>query len=365
MAKAKKLPSGSWRCLAYSHTEKIIDPETGKEKRKRIYESFTSDDPTPKGRKAAEAAASLFQFNREKILAERNAKKESKPITLGDAYDKYIESKSGSLSPRTIREYKLARKHDYQTLMDKDINDITQADIDQETAADAKYLSPKTVRNRHGLLSAVLKKYRPDFVLKTNLPKKVRPKIYVPSEDELKKILKQVEDTDMEIPVLLAAFGPMRRSEICALDSNHVSANIVHVEFAMVLDEKGEWVIKPPKSFAGDRYINFPDFVAEKLAGKNGRIVNLNPTNITDRFSHALEMAGIRHFRFHDLRHYSASIQHALGIPDAYIMQRGGWGSDAVLKEVYRHVLEEKNAEMNQKANDHFSELCNTKCNTH
>ena len=35
MATAKKLPSGSWRCLAYSHTERIYDEKTQKWKNKR------------------------------------------------------------------------------------------------------------------------------------------------------------------------------------------------------------------------------------------------------------------------------------------------------------------------------------------
>ena len=47
-----------------------------------------------------------------------------------------------------------------------------------------------------------------------------------------------------------------------------------------------------------------------------------------------------------------------------YIMKRGGWNSDAVLKNVYRHVMEEKEREMNQKSNDYFAKLCNTGCNT-
>lgn len=45
-------------------------------------------------------------------------------------------------------------------------------------------------------------------------------------------------------------------------------------------------------------------------------------------------------------------------------MQRGGWGSDRVLKAVYRHAMEDKVSEMNQKANVHFENLCNMKCNT-
>ena len=47
------------------------------------------------------------------------------------------------------------------------------------------------------------------------------------------------------------------------------------------------------------------------------------------------------HFRFHDLRHYSASIMHAINIPDQYIMQRGGWSSDRTLKDIYRGTLDD------------------------
>ncbi len=83
MATAKKLPSGSWRCLAYSHTEKVIDPKTGKWKDKRIYESFTSDDPSPRGKKEAEAAAALFQLDKEK----RPKNNEHRNMTLSEAID--------------------------------------------------------------------------------------------------------------------------------------------------------------------------------------------------------------------------------------------------------------------------------------
>ncbi len=113
-------------------------------------------------------------------------------------------------------------------------------------------------------------------------------------------------------------------------------------------------MIKQPKSYAGNRYIDYPDFVAKKWEGVTGRIVPLNPANISDRFQIILKHAGVPHFRFHDLRHYSASIQHALGIPDAYIMQRGGWSSDGVLKGVYRHALSNKTSEMSDVANHYF-----------
>ncbi len=68
------------------------------------------------------------------------------------------------------------------------------------------------------------------------LKKKVRPDIYVPSDAEIKQLLSSVAGTDMELPVLLAAFGPMRRGEICALSSEDISGNIVHVCKNMVIN---------------------------------------------------------------------------------------------------------------------------------
>lgn len=352
MPKAKKLPSGSWRCQVYSHTEKIMQPD-GTIKKKRIYESFTCDDPRPQGRRKVEKDAAAWAANKENASKRVNK-------TLGELMDEYIESRSAVLSPATFREYKRSRRTDLQGLMSKKAYDITQEDIQIEINKEALSHSPKSVRNMHGLLSAVMGTYRPDFAINTDLPKAVRPKLYVPSDRDIQALMEAVSGTPMEIPVLLAAFGPMRRGEICALDDQHIHNNIVHVEFSMALDEKKKWVRKSPKSRAGNRDIEFPAFVIEKMRGITGMIVDLTPSQISDRFSDILRRAGIPHFRFHDLRHYSASIQHALGIPDAYIMDRGGWEDDAVLKEVYRHAMEDQAKAMNARANDHFSQLVNT-----
>lgn len=355
MPTARKLPSGSWRCQVYSHTEEVLQ-EDGSVKKKRFYKSFTCDDPTPKGRRKAEKMAADWVINKEnnKVCA----------LTFGEALDQYIESRSSILSPATVREYKRTRKADLQGLMRIRIDSLTQEQIQKEINRESLNHSPKSVRNMHGLLSAVLHAYRPDFALSTALPKKVRPKLNIPTEEDIQRLMGYLKDTDMEIPVLLAAFGPMRRGEICALDSAHINGNIVHVEYSMALNENNKWVKKSPKSITGDRYIEFPDFVIEKMKGIDGAIVQLNPAQVSNRFRRIIKKSGMPHFRFHDLRHYSASIQHALGIPDAYIMQRGGWGSDTVLKSVYRHVMEDKTEQMNQIANRHFESLCNTNCNT-
>ena len=52
-------------------------------------------------------------------------------------------------------------------------------------------------------------------------------------------------------------------------------------------------------------------------------------------------------FRFHDFRHYSASIMHA----------RGGWKTDTVLKAVYRNVINDEQKKFTDKINSHFTTM--------
>lgn len=209
MPTAKKLPSGSWRCQIFSHWEYVRQPD-GSIKKKRIYKSFTCDVRTDKGKRICENMATAWAVDKESIS--------KSDMALGEAMDDYIEKRSAVLSPATVREYKCSRKRDLQGLMDKKIQSITQVMIQDEINLEAISHSPKSVKNMHGLLSAVMGVYRPDFTLRTDLPKKARPKIYVPSDDDVTRLIRAVEGTSLEIPVLLAAFGPMRRGEICALD---------------------------------------------------------------------------------------------------------------------------------------------------
>lgn len=338
MAKAKKLPSGQWRTLVYSHTD--ADGH-------RHYESFTANT-----KKESEYQAAEFAFTR------KNKKKEAaESPTFGDALNEYIEFRSAVLSPSTIREYTRIRNHDLQGLMDIKIADITQERIQAEINRESLSHSPKTVRNMHGIISAVLSAYRPDFKLSTDLPQKVRPNLHIPSEAEVKTLMDAVQGTRLEIPVLLAAFGPMRCGEICALDSDHISGNVVHVEFSLAKDKDGNWIKKTTKTYSGNRYITYPDFVIDKIKDIDGRIVDTNPARLSNMFTQKMKRSklDIERFRFHDLRHYAASILHAIGIPDQYIMERGGWATDATLKKVYRHALQDQNNDMIKKANDYFS----------
>ena len=81
-----------------------------------------------------------------------------------------------------------------------------------------------------------------------------------------------------------------------------------------------------------------------------------HPEQITNRFRRAIKSCGVDiPFRFHDLRHYYVSIAHALGIPDAYVMEMGGWKTDYTMKRVYRATLADRRRTEQDRLNEHFT----------
>jgi len=358
MATAKKLPSGSWRCLVYSHSEPVYLKDgkpaldkNGKQKQKRIYESFTCDDPSKAGKRQAEKEAAAF-------AADKSTISRPKDLTLGEAIDKYCELKSNVLSPSTIREYRRMRKNYYRDLADMKLRKLSSELVQHWVNKFAAKHSPKTTRNAYGLLSAVMEMYAPGIQLDITLPQKVKPDLYVPTDSDIRAILDHfsANDKDMEIAVYMAAFGTMRRSEICALTTADVSGNTVRINKAMVDAGKTEWVMKTTKTVSSARTVEMPEYIIKKLPDK-GKLVNLNPDQVTRRFERALTKLNVPHFRFHDLRHYAASVMHAIGVPDQYIMARGGWSSDGTLKRIYRGTMEDYNTIFTGKIIDHFETM--------
>lgn len=336
MPKAKKLPSGNWRVRVYDGKN-----AEGKD----VYKSFTA--PT---KKQAEYLAAEY-------LAGKRSRTASDSRTLAEAYARYIEIKRNTLSPSTVKEYVRASKHDFPELMPLRLSRLTQEAVQSAVNIMAATHSPKSVRNAHGLLSAVLRMFAPEIRLNTRMPQARKSDIYVPSEKEVEDLVRSIRGTELEKAVLLAAFGSLRRSECSALLISDIEGDIVHVNKALVLDEEHHWVIKPPKSKAGYRDVKMPPFVIERLVpAPNGRIVNIMPVTITDYFIDARRKFHLPHFRFHDLRHYQASILHAMGVPDKYIMERGGWKTDSTLKNIYQHTMSDKRKQVEDEIVKRFEE---------
>lgn len=350
MATAKKLASGSWRCQVYSHTEEIMQPD-GTVKKKRIYKSFTNNIPGPKGKRACEKQASDWAAEKESHILNYET------MTFAQALEGYITAKSNVLSPTTYREYRSCQRNAYASINNLQLYKLDSIKVQTWINEYSKEHAPKTVRNAYGLLNAAVTFYDPHFKVKPNLPMRKKPELYTPSDTDIKKLLSYIQGTNLEIAVYLGAFCAMRLGEICALESTDITGNVITINKSLALCEDGSYKIKQPKTFSSYRTVHAPDFVIQRLSGIDGRILNMKPYNVTKALKRALKKNNLPDFRFHDLRHYAASILHAIGIPDQYIMNYGGWKTDYVMKSVYRNAIDEETQKMNDKISDHFTEL--------
>ncbi len=312
--KIEKLPSGSYRM------RKMYKGKT--------YTVVTDYKPTQK------EAIQLMADELDKVQEKHNR------MTLRNASETYIESKRNVLSPATVRGYKCAVKALSDGFLDENIHDITAADVQAEINRLAKNHSPKTVRNYHGFISAVLGIFCPSMKLYTTLPQKVKNEPYIPSDNDIKRILEYAKGTQFEIPIILACYG-LRRSEICALTLDDIEGDVIKISKAKVLGDNADWVNKTTKTAASTREIIIPLEIAA-LIRSQGYVYRGHPNSITIYLSKAEDKLGLPHFSLHKLRHYFASKMSALHIPEADIMRMGGWETDHVMKRVYRHSMMEK-----------------------
>ena len=337
MPTARKTPSGKWRCQAFDYLE-IIDG-----KKKYHHRSFTA-------RTKYEAERMANEFLRNKNMP-------SSELILTDAIDRYIEIKENVLSPSTIKGYRSLQRNALGHLSAVRIDKITSEDLQECINRYAVGRKAKTCRNALGLLTAVLYTFLPDRTYNVRLPQAVQTDFYTPTDADIETLLAAIKNEELRRAVMLAAFGTLRRSEICGLFYDDIKGDTIHVHRAMVESDHG-WVVKDfPKNESSNRTIVYPHFVIDMLGDRPGKLVRMTPKGIDKAFRRAVKHAGLPYFRLHDLRAYSVSIAHALGISDVYNMQRGGWSSPETYRKLYRRVISDINDENTAKLNAHFEKL--------
>lgn len=336
MSNAKKLPSGNFRVRAYAYTD-----ESGK----KIYRSFTA-----RTKSEAEFLASQFLLNKKNSVL--------KGPTFKQALDSYITNCESICSPATIRGYRSMQKREYDLINDLYVSEITSSDVQKIITARSKKVAPKTIRNIIALVTAVMNAERPDLKLNLKLPAKVKPDYIVPTDEDIINLINSVDNDDLLNCILLAAFGSLRRSEICGLHSDAVFDDYIIIKSSHVYDQNNNIVERSNmKNYTSKRIVQLPECVMQRIQPIDGYITSLKPDDITRKFIRHLKKEGIPPFRFHDLRHYSATIMHALNFPSKYAQSRGGWKSSKTLEEIYTHTLDKKTANLNKKLNKHFEKV--------
>ena len=281
----------------------------------------------------------------------RNAsgmKSECSGLSFLQAGYEYISLKNNILSPNTIRGYRNILVVLPEWFCSKKIDKITALDVQKVINDMSADHSPKTVRNYHGLISAILGTYRTNVSLKTSLPLKRKFEPYTPMDSDVQKILDAVAGTKYDIPFHLAVFG-MRRGEICAITSADLSGNWLSINKSLAEDPDLGWVVKPiPKTSESIRKIYIDDETAKKIRQMDGPVYPGRPQMLLRKLHDIQKQLGLPQFRLHDFRAYYVTMAHKIGIPDKFIMKNCGFSSSVVMDRVYKRAQEDAMKDFNK-----------------
>ncbi len=314
-------------------------------------------------------------------------------MKLADFCPIYLEIMKDRLSPATMQFYRSQiDEHIIPALGHHKLKDLTTAHIQayiQQLAALPKTnrageptdetLSPSTVRRYLTVLQSILKQAvklgiipeTPARAEKLTLPKAQAPKIEIFSKSEAAEMLAYLENEPLEFQTLiqLAIFTGARRGELVALKFSDVDfeQSKITIERAAVKLKGKPVQIKPPKDYevrtvtVNRECLDLIERLREEKSRQAARIGTqwhiggdwlftkwngeiMNPQTPTKQFDKFLKKNGLRHRKFHSLRHTSATLLLYGGINVKQVQTRLGHG-DIETTNKYLHVLEEADVE--------------------
>ena len=233
-------------------------------------------------------------------------------------------------------------------------------------------LEPKHIRELH---QSIFKDGWKNGLVNENVadrvdrPKKGKYLAAFYSKEELADLFEATKDDSISVVIQLAAYYGLRRSEVLGirwsaidfekgtLSINHkVTEGIVDGKVRLytedklktkssfrtlplippvrvLLEEQRARQQKYQKLFKKSYCTDYLDYVCTDEMGKLFR-----PNYITDHFKLLLKQHGLRHIRFHDLRHSCASLLLSQGIPMKQIQEWLGHSTFATTADIYSHL---------------------------
>lgn len=340
----QKLPSGMWR------VQITVDG-------KRI--SVVDENPAIAQAKAVALRSGVIKGK------EKRDQEKSGAISLSRAIDLYIEGRENVLSPSTINGYKEIQRNRFPGLMTLKVNEIDETDIQRAVNKEAASVSAKTIKNALGLVVSVLSEYKNVNVKRIRLPQRKRIEHTYLDESGMIELFEAIQGNPVEIPILLAVWLGMRRSEILGLcwDSIDFEAAKISVRRTYVRDKDNGYILRDEmKTEASRRVLDCPGYILQKLKEykpnhREGRVFTMHPNTIYKTMKHVCDKNGIDFVGVHGLRHTNASVMLSLGIVDKVAMARGGWSTDVTMKQIYQHVFQSDQETAGNVVDDFFQNI--------
>lgn len=387
MAHIRKLKNGTWQAAVYVGTSAELDK---KGKPKKIYEYITCD---------SERECKLKSKELELDIENRTYSNLWK-MNFAVWSKKWMDLNFPNLSPSTQVSYKMYIETHFIPFFKRfQLKDIKEMHIKEYINKKLKDgLSASTVRKHFFVLSNIM-----DEALKIKSPcrdidppklKKYKPEIL--SEEGFSLFRNALKGTWDEIPLLLAAYCGMREGEIFALKWDDID----QTNCTITIDENraislNGYTDKDPKSENGIRIIAAPKLIfdlIEKHRVTQKKISNylftMRPDSYSDRFGKLIDRHNdaikkirsgkkfiddyyvkfehkrkvqfnpqkkpLPDVRFHDLRHYHATILHKHGVSDQYAAERLGHDI-IVLKKIYQHLELDTKKALDEKVKEIFN----------
>lgn len=262
---------------------------------------------------------------------------QGKSASVEKCINDYIDSKYNVISPSTIKGYISVSHGVPEWLLRMNVYDVTQLDVQRAVNDYSANHAPKSVKNFHALLSSSIKMFRPNMILNTTLPQPEVTEMVLPEHEDIIRLLEAMREHEFFPCIVLGCLG-LRRSEVIALEPSDFTDNGVLINKARVTNEKHQFVLKTTKTTASTRFVYVPTEVID-IVKERGYVYKGYPGTLVNVMHRYQDKIGMPRCRFHDLRHFFVSYAHYIGMSDANIMAAGGWKTDYVMKNVYRHSL--------------------------
>ena len=296
--------------------------------------------------------------------------REKSTLTVAEYLELWLrEYVRPNLRPRTAEGYEtIVRKHVQPALGHIRLTDLSPRRIQSYYVALTDRLSAQTIKHHHTLLHRAFEIAITWELLDRNPTQRVRTPKPEPSPartlsaEEVRRMLRAVQQTDYHMPIHLALYAGLRRGEILGLRWQDVDweANTLNIRQTLSHVRGQGYIWGEPKSEGSRRTIavpaatmlllrahrermeaehvtrGIPAMPEQVCALPDGRL--MKPDALSRACRRVARQCDIQGMRLHDLRHTHASLLLSEGTPMHIVQSRLGHQSITTTVDIYGHV---------------------------